>query len=205
MRQDIGRATELSNLTGRGDAALTGGSFGQAVTAYSAALALAPNNVILQDKLAEARMRQSLDQARDVMNRGDLDAAQQIIEAAQVVSPEAPALTEMLAAVNTQREYNRLMTEADTARDAGDFGKAKRLYRNADQVQPGEDVALRLEDTEYREWVAKARQSLEAGAYDAARAMLRQAQRIRQTPELDDLFKRLELAINSPNPGPDSP
>ena len=204
-RDEITRTTRLAEMESRGDAAVAAGSFGRGIEAYEQALQLAPGNVTVQQKLTDALMRQSLDQARDMLDRGNLDAAQQIVEAGRVVNPDAPQLTEMLTRIQTRRQYQQLLAEADAARDAEDFGKAKRLYREADEVLPGEEVAARLQETEYREWVSKSRQSLANGNYDAARAMLRQAQRIRQSDELTELLARIETAAAeaaAANPAP---
>ena len=197
LRQQMTRVTQLTELQQQGEAALNAGSFGRAVTAFEAAAQLAPGNATVQEKLVEARMRQSLDQARTVMDRGDLDAAQKIIEAAQVASPDAPDLAQMLQRIQTQRRYDQLLADADTARQAQDFGKAKRLYREANEVLPGQEVPQRIEQTEYEEALAKGRRYLEDGELEAANAMATQARRLRQTPEVEALQQAIDQATRA--------
>ena len=194
LRQQMTRVTQLTELQQQGDAALLAGSFGRAVQAYTAAAELAPGNATVQQKLAEARMRQSLDQARDVMDRGDLDAAQQVIEAAQVVSPDAPELAQMLQRIQTQRRFDQLLAEADAARDAQEFARAKRLYRDANEVQPSDQIPQRIQLTEYQEALIKGRRYLEDGELEAANAMATLARRIQQSPEVDALQRDIDRA-----------
>jgi tetratricopeptide (TPR) repeat protein len=194
LREQIAARTELSAIERRGDAAAVAGSFAEAITAYEAALKLAPGNATIRTKLSNVRVRDALSQARTAMDEGRLDRAQQILEAAQTLTPENGELNQMLTDVETRRRYVALLAEADEARQANDFRRAKRLYRSAGELIPGDQITQRLADTEYDESLFKARQFFDDGELTAARAMVQQARRIRNSEELRVLAEQIEDA-----------
>ncbi len=201
LQQQIRDATELGGLERAGDAATAAGKYDEAIGHYEAALRISPSNAAVQQKLVDVRVQQNVVNALAAIEANELDRAETLLNAALLLQPGNGTVDQMLSGLSTRREYARLLASGDEARRAGDYGRAKRLYNNAGELIPGEEVTQRLEDTEFEQYLARARRLIAENQHDAARVTLQQASRIRVTPELTALLESLEAAPVNPEGG----
>lgn len=194
LQKQIAVKTELATIERRGDAALAAGNLVDAITAYEEGLALAPDYQGLVEKLNRLRVRRQLDLARAAINNGDPAQAEARLKDAQLIDPENPDVATLLGTLDTQRRYRELISQANEAKAIPDFGRASRLYRQAKQLVPGEEIDGLLEDLDFENFLAQARGFIADGELAAARGMLQQARRIRFTPELGELLEQAEAS-----------
>ncbi|MBB6428263.1 serine/threonine-protein kinase [Algisphaera agarilytica] len=192
LQKQIAVKTELTQIEQRGDAALAAGNLDAAITAFEEALALAPGDTALAGKLNRTRVRRGLDQARAAIDADELTQAEALLKDAQLLDPDSEDILGLLAQIETQRGYDTFVQQGDRAKEAGDFGRAKRFYRQAKELIPGKEIDQLLEDLDYAQYLTQARDFIAKGEFAAARAMLLQAQRIRSTPEIEELIKKTE-------------
>ncbi|MEM9881530.1 MAG: protein kinase [Planctomycetota bacterium] len=195
LRRQIEAATELTAIEAEGDAAAAVSDFDTAVAAYERALAVAPDNPAIGEKLDAVRVRRQLGLARRALDRGDLPEARARLEEARAVEPDNETAATLLVEVTGLESYADLLRRGDAARAAGDYGRARRLYLQAEEQRPGEEIELRLADTEFDQAISQAREFLDEGQVDAARAVLQPARRLRPNdPRLVELLGDLEDA-----------
>ncbi|MEO0514659.1 MAG: protein kinase [Planctomycetota bacterium] len=204
LQNQIAAKTELASIERRGDAALAAGNLDGAITAYEQALEIAPDYQGVVTKLNRARVRRGLDQARVAINNGDPAKAEVILKDAQLLDPDNPDIAGLLDSLDTQRRYRDLIAQGQAAQAVPDFGRAKRLYRQAKELVPGDEIDQLLEDLDFEQYLAQAREFIANDELAAARAMLQQARRIRFTPELEALLEQVDAPTPAPAPGPAS-
>lgn len=199
LQKQIAVKTELATIERRGDAALATGNLSGAITAFEEALALAPDYQGLVTKLNRVRVRRNLDLARAAIDAADPAKAEALLKDAQLIDPDNTDVATLLGTLDTQRRYRELIAQANEAKAIPDFGRAKRLYRQAKELVPGEEIDGLLEDLDFENFLAQARVLIAKDELAAARGMLQQARRIRFTPELGKLLEQAEA-----NPAPAS-
>lgn len=200
LQKQIAAKTQLATIERRGDAALSAGNLDQAITAYEEALVLAPDYQGLVEKLNRVRVRRSLDLARAAIDDGDPAKAEALLNDAQLSDPDNTDIATLLSTLDVQRRYRDFIAQGNEARAVPDFGRAKRLYRQAKELLPGDEIDGLLEDLDFDQYLAQAREFIDKDELTAARAMLQQARRIRFTPELEKLLEEAE----APDSGSDN-
>jgi hypothetical protein len=101
---------------------------------------------------------------------------------------------------NTRKTYREHLAEGDELRDHGLFGQAIREYRRARQAIAdtsidADQINQRLEDTEFENLMAQARNAIEGRQYKRARALLLSAQRMRDTTEVQQLLDEVNEKV----------
>lgn len=200
LKQQIVELTELDTITKRGDAAVAAANFAGAIAEYEKALAIRPDNDDVSNKLNAARVNLNLLDARAAIEAGDVSKARALLEAARRIEPTNQPVNEMLAELEKQDAYAKLLAEGDAAFAAKNFGLAKRKYREAAKLMPGDEINLRIKDADHFSFLAEARKNLDNGELDPARAYLGLASEIRSSPELEAMLEELEKA-SSPADG----
>jgi len=192
--KQIRSTTELTGIEGRGDAAAAAGDLAAATTAYQQAAEMAPDNLSIRTKLDNTRVRHNLQLARTAIDDQAFDRAQELLEAARLLAPQDSAVANLSATLDTQRAYRKLVAQGDAAKDVHDFGKAKRFYTEASKLVKGDEITQRLEEAQFQQYLTQAREYLDDGELDAARATLNLARDIRFTPELLSLIEAVDNA-----------
>ncbi|MEM1107512.1 MAG: protein kinase [Planctomycetota bacterium] len=192
LQSQIAVRTEFATAERRGDAALASGNLSAAVAAFEKALEISPGDDGVAGKLDRSRVRLALERARASIDLGDSAQAKALLDDARLIDPDNADIAALLESLDVQQRYQTLVAQGDAAREAAEFGRAKRLYRQAAQLVPGDEIKERLEDTDFRGFLAQARVFIADGELAAARAILEQARRIRFTPELGELIEQAE-------------
>ena len=192
----IAANAEVAALLREGDTALGDNAPAKAVGHFTAALALDPANAVVQTRLTQARVAEALAVSRTALESDDLPGAQAALEHAAAIAPDDAAVLAATEALKKTIAYAELLVQGDAARDTADYPAARRLYAQAQTHNPTDEIALRLKDAEFLQFIAQARSLIERSEYQAALAMLKQAQRIRVTPELMRLIDEVNAKLN---------
>lgn len=197
LKQRIAEFTELAAIANQGDAAVASANFAGAIAAYEKALAIAPDNADILSKLNAARVSLNLQQARAAIQTEDISKARALLEAALSIDESNDPAKKLLADLEKTQAYAKLLAEGDAALETSDFSRAKRKYREAEKLVPGDEITDRRQNADHRSFLAEARKNLDDGEIDAARAYLQLASEIRSSPELEAMMKEID---NAPSP-----
>jgi len=201
LQKQIDAKTELATIERRGDAAVAAGNLDAAITAYEQALEIAPDYQGLVVKLDSVRIRRGLDLARAAISRGDPAVAEALLKDTLLIDPENTNAAAMLETLDTQGRYQELIAQGRAAQAVPDFGRAKRLFRQAKELVPGDEIDALIQDLNFEQYLAQAREFIAKDELAAARAMLQQARSIRFTPELEQLLEQAADPAQAPDPG----
>lgn len=194
LAQQIAAATQLSGIERAGDTAAAAGNFAVAITEFEKALEVDPENQPIRTKLNNVRVRYNLQRARQSIDRRDFESARALLDTALLLAPNDATVQEMVKLLDTQERYRTLIAQGDAARIGRDFTKAKRAYREAGKLVPGDDVDQRIEDADFEQFLDEARKNLADGELEAASAFIELARKIRTNQALVKLFDEIEAA-----------
>ncbi len=178
-----------------GDEAAKAGDYDQAIAQYRNALAISPDQSVSQ-KLRQVQAQYHMARGKRLMAQRELDEAKQAFADAQTLSPNLPGLASAIEELDNWMRYLKELDTGDKARRLSRFGEAIRAYNRAKSVLETDEVKQRIEDTEFDQFVATARNYMAAKNWAAARASLDLASRIRRTDEVVKLYE--EIAKNAP-------
>jgi len=150
----------------------------------------------LDERLKQKRMEQLLDSARKEMSNRRYTAAFDLLQEAEKVDPDAPALRSLMESFTAAREQEqrrraleKITREAEQALNTDDHQAALNLLSDGLQRFPGEPALLKLKDlaetqkqtaqmkSYVRERIAAAREILNAGNASGALKVLQDAQK----------------------------
>lgn len=170
-----------------GDKALEAGDFASAVKQYENANKIDSDEAIL-GKITDANVRLEVRTGREFLDQGDMTKAREAFLRAQTLRPTSGQAQRGLGEVAKRESYRKLMESGDKFRRDSKFGDAKREYLRAREVWQTDEIALRLTDTEYEQWIAQGRQHIATQSWKAANAVLQAAAKMRDTEEVRQLL-----------------
>ncbi|MCC6682588.1 MAG: protein kinase [Phycisphaeraceae bacterium] len=171
-----------------GDELFAQSEFAAAARQYAEALALTPDgDGTLSAKHNDARVRALMAEGHRWMRQGDFDQARTAFQQAWNVDAGSAA-SEALTELDKRSKQAQLLAEGDKLRAAAKFGPAKLVYLKARDVLDDPEVRQRLDDVEYEHLLAQARSYLDALRPEAAVALLQSAQKIHDTPQVQQLL-----------------
>jgi len=166
-----------------------------AETAFSLALALAPDNADAQRGLARAtafdKVVALLTEAKDFERVGAADRAAEAYQEALKLDPEATEARQSLARIANARAeaaFTAQMSQGFTALQRGEFAQAESAFKAATRQRPASREAANA--------LAQTRARATAARIDAALAAARQAERQEQWKEAGAQY-RAALALDS--------
>lgn len=176
---------EAQELLRKGDESYTAAKYAEAIEAYAGARDLLPDAPItksLRDAATERYAQASVEQAKYLSRKGDVEGAQLIVSKvlAPNVSPDHPGATLYLAQLNDPirtnpaltaehakniDEVRRLLYTAEGAYNLGKFDEAQRVYHSILVIDPTNTAARRGLET-----VSSAKSGYLKSASDQARS-----------------------------------
>jgi tetratricopeptide (TPR) repeat protein len=202
-RQAMGRietAGRVQAFIKAGDQAMSRRDFAAAIEHYNSALAIEPNQRDVADQRNNAMARLEIEKAEQLLERDDVDAARQAIDRALGLMPDSSQARQLLADIDRQARYLRLIAEGDTLRSEGRFGEAATRYRDARREKDTELIVQRIRQVEYEGIVANARHYMKQRQWAAAEAMLNTALKLNDTPEVRELLAETRTHTTSDEP-----
>jgi serine/threonine protein kinase len=192
-RQAIARietANKVQAFAKAGDQAMSRRDFAAATEHYNSALGIESNRDITARR-DNAMARLEIDKAEQLLDRDEVQAARQAIDRALSLMPDDAQARQLLADIDRQARYLRLIAEGDALRSEGRYGEAATRYRDAKREKDTELVAERIKQVEYDGIVANAKHYMKQRQWAAAEAMLNTALKISDTPEARQLLAEI--------------
>jgi hypothetical protein len=174
-----------------GEDALGRGDYEAAMEQFTKAFEIEPLEQVLR-KLNTARGLARWQQGMTVMGAGDNAQATELFTSARSLLPNEPRIADAIRELEGRVAYAKLIAEGDAARDAGNYGNAKRAYRKALELRDTEQVRGRINEADYLDAISLARRYIDQKEWAAARAKLDEAARIEATEEVQRLLERIE-------------
>ncbi len=165
-----------------------------AIRHYEKALEIGPN-VDAAAKLKIARLNQKAEQARALIDDGELAKARTMLTEVIQADGEHPLATVQVDRLVRLQEYQTAVQRGDALRKESRFGDAMREYRKAREVRDTPEVKQRLDEVEYESWLAQARREISVRNWQAANSALLAARNIRVTDEVDKLLADVSEAM----------
>ena len=172
------------------------GDLAQAAAHYRAALEHG-DDPELEQTLRSLDVRIALNQAERFMVDGQLERAEALLLEAKELMPENPAVDDALTRYDRYARYEELVKTGDGHAENGRFAQAKQAYRRARDLFKTEEIAQRLDDTEFNHLMAQARGYIDTHQWASANSILDTAARIRVTDELTRLREQVKEAIQN--------
>ncbi|AFU98126.1 tetratricopeptide repeat protein [Simiduia agarivorans] len=143
----------LTQQLSLGDAALQNKQTDEARTAFELALAIDPQNNDAQQGLASAEVQTELlallRKGRQAEKTDHWDEALSHYKQAYALDPRSPLAQDAVTALTGKiqdRDFNQAMSEGFKALDGGNFETARKSFKRADNIRPGDDsVTLALQ------------------------------------------------------------
>lgn len=182
-----------------GQASLTAGDFDKAIGLFEQAQRL-HRTADVEALINQAKLRRATRQAFDALGRWELDQAKAALDRAMALDPSDMRANQAMDEYNTRKTYREHLAEGDELREHGLFGQAILAYRRARQaiadtsIDAGQ-INQRLEDTEFENLMAQARNAIEGRQYKRARALLLSAQRMRDNTQVQQLLDEVNEKI----------
>lgn len=157
-----------------GDIALHSEQYDTAIRHYEAALEL-NEDADVETKLQTARLRRTLEQARQAREAGRLEDAAQFYTQALDMDPSLTLAQTALSEIATRQQYERLVAQGDRYRRQSKYSEASAAYRDARDVLATEEIQNRIDDLEFEQLISRTRGLIATKRYEAAGHMLRTA------------------------------
>jgi len=199
----LGEIVGRQSYEQQGDIAMSNNDWTKAIDLFNKAQEIQFEQTTAS-KIDESKLRQTVDQARAALERGDLPKADELIGKAQKMKPNDRVVIDLHAQLQLVQQYTRLIDQGDESRRAGKFGDALNFYRRALNLITGTnidktEVMQRISDTEYDSWMAKGKAAKEARQWRVAYSSFKSAQRQRDTAEVRQELE--EVKNNDPDVG----
>ena len=195
LLSQIGMANDKAAALDAANTAFSAGNYEQAINHYKRALAIAPDPDT-QQKLNEATVRSHVEKALGHFTSLDLDAARSELAQAKRLSPndrEANALDSRIHDLQTLQD---LIADGDRLRNESQYNAAKKKFEQA--VQHAKSAGLnpkpaqdRKFNAEFDHLVAQARAAMEVSQWNLARGLIKTAQRMRSTEQLEAMLREI--------------
>jgi tetratricopeptide (TPR) repeat protein len=194
--QQIQTANQRELFISSGETAFTAGDYQAAINHFNNAQAINTTPEV-QARINAARLRLTVAQAREAMESGNLDLATTRLDAAMAMQPTDAQANAVMEELSVRRNYREHLTNGDGLRDKSLFDDALSEYRKAREAIKGSSIApdeinQRLTDTEYENLMAQARHAIEARKWPQAKALLKTAQKMRDTQAIRTLLEQVD-------------
>ncbi len=186
---------ERDQLVAAGDLAMGEGEFEAAIRHYTRAAALSSSGTVdpaIHERLREAKLQHWLARGDRHLAREEFEAALEAYRQARREDDRSREADEGVQRAQRWLSYRERFDRGDKLRAEGRFGLAAAAYREAQEHVDTPRVRDRLEAVEYEHHVAQAYVLMSEQRWDAARAMLQNARRIRETQQVERLIETVK-------------
>jgi tetratricopeptide (TPR) repeat protein len=189
----IERTTERQTLVQLGEQAMREENYDVAIRQFQRAIDLDPGDqdAELRQQLTAAKAGQLVAQGERALHAGDYDKAKSLFEQAKELNTSAAGTEAGLKRVNKHLTYQEHLMAGDKLRDRARYAQAKLEYRKARQALATEQINQRLNDVEYELLLAQAQSYIAAEQWQSAAALLRTAQKRRDSQMVRQLLDKV--------------
>jgi serine/threonine protein kinase/tetratricopeptide (TPR) repeat protein len=177
-----------------GRRAESSGDLLQAAGHYRGALQHGPDAEV-QAALSRVEVGTAVMRAEQLIASGRLEEAGAELDKARNLLPDSPSVTEAVVRHGRHVRYRDMIVRGDGFAERGRFAQAKEAYRDARKVMDTDEVAKRLDDTEFNHLLAQARGYIANEQWASARGILATAAKVRVTDELNTLRERIDRGL----------
>ena len=147
----------------------------------------------LEDRRARQRRKAVMDEARDLADAGDRDAAIEMLERALARSPHHE-LSAMLDRLALEARIDTLETRAAAALDENALTDALGVLRELQSIEPTDARARQIRSLQSRVALSRGRELLDAGRVEEAEVALLQSLQYEENPTARALLDNMDQA-----------
>jgi serine/threonine protein kinase len=174
---DLMSAERFKAMRDAGDKAAAAGDFAAALDAYLSAAEIRATPE-LQSRIANARFEIQWAEAQQLLDEGQYDQARKAFDAAvQHVPEQAARVQAVKARIDRLQRYEQLMTQGRQLLEESNWSEAREKFQAAGEVLPArqEQADTWASTAVCRNYIQRARASIQAEDFPAARGYLRLA------------------------------
>lgn len=170
------------------------GDLAQAAGQYREALKSGPDEEV-ESALKRVEVALALARADQMIRAEQLDQAGEALDEARQLQPDNPQVEQAQQNLDRHVQYRELVDRGDAFVEQGRYARATQTYVKARDVIDTDEIAKRLNDTEYAHLLAQARGFMAGEQWASARGMLDTAAGIRVTDELTRLRDQVDREL----------